>query len=237
MFSGEPHMAHHYYGELLKIYCQSKKEMYQEHHDPWPYFISALSYVALDRMLKAPPRNKYRPYRDHLLNFIARKFFGDDPRTIFKLNEKRIAARCQELVDWWNENTRSAKDINDMLNFIESYYEKSQRGENRWDAAQRRDFTEGLYKAYKKHFSVAASERVIPTIPLPQFKGPRIKGTIRRIGVEFGFIVDQSGQDVFFHRSALADVRTAHIVPGTIVEFTPVLAPRGLKALDVIALK
>jgi cold shock CspA family protein len=239
MFSGEPHNAHHYYGELLKTYWQGKKVMYQDEHDEWPYFASGYSFSAVDKLLRTPSLAKFRPFRSHLLDLLGRRYFGNEPHLVFKQPAKVIAKQCQQLMEFWRQSNAS-DEVKELLRFIDACFVKVGRGEPRWDATQRRDFTEVLVNTYRQERGVKAST---PTVETPaasrvgrRFTAPRTKGTIKRSGSEFGFIVDSSGQDVFYHRSSVLDLGFALPQPGASVEFTKLIGPRGLKAVDIVVL-
>jgi len=240
MLSGEPHNAHHYYGELLKTYWQSKGEMYQESHDPWPYFICALSYVELDKLLREN-RQKYRAYRHHLLGLLGRQFFGERPSEVFRLGSKAIKEKAERAITFWKDRSLASKQVEELLEIVDSCYRTVGRGEHPWDAAQRRDFTDELQNQYNRRFAVQRTAPAPDHSALVRGRGapvsaPRSMGKIKRVGPEFGFISDDSGQDYFFHRSAILRNDSITVGPGTSVQFTPVLAPRGLKAVDVTVL-
>jgi len=63
----------------------------------------------------------------------------------------------------------------------------------------------------------------------------RLEGKIRRLIHErgFGFITAEGGEDVFFHRSALAGEDFGALVEGTSVEFDLERGPKGARAVNV----
>ena len=62
-----------------------------------------------------------------------------------------------------------------------------------------------------------------------------MEGKIRRLIHErgFGFITAEGGEDVFFHRSALAGEDFDALGEGTSVEFDLEEGPKGLRAANV----
>ena len=63
------------------------------------------------------------------------------------------------------------------------------------------------------------------------------KGKIKRLIRErgFGFIVAENGEEVFFHRSALAGEDFDALEEGTSVEFDLERGPKGPRAMNVKA--
>ncbi len=59
----------------------------------------------------------------------------------------------------------------------------------------------------------------------------RVRGVIKRAFAEFGFIRDENGQDVFFHRSQWKGPEV--ILDGTPVSFLVKMGQKGLRALAV----
>ena len=64
-----------------------------------------------------------------------------------------------------------------------------------------------------------------------------MKGKIKRLIRErgFGFITAENGQEVFFHRSALAGENFDDLEEGTSVEFDLERGPKGPRAMGVRA--
>ncbi len=64
-----------------------------------------------------------------------------------------------------------------------------------------------------------------------------MKGTIKRLIRErgFGFITAEDGQEVFFHRSALAEGDFDALEEDTSVEFDLESGPKGPRAVNVKA--
>jgi len=64
-------------------------------------------------------------------------------------------------------------------------------------------------------------------------------GKIKRIVLEkgFGFIEDNDGTEVFFHKSSLKDVEFSSLVGGQEVEFDVRTTPKGLNASEVSVVK
>ncbi len=58
-----------------------------------------------------------------------------------------------------------------------------------------------------------------------------VKWWDRRKG--YGFIVEQSGQDVFVHYSVIKGTGFKALMPGEPVEFELIQSPKGLKAQNV----
>jgi CspA family cold shock protein len=60
------------------------------------------------------------------------------------------------------------------------------------------------------------------------------EGTIKRLADKgFGFIATETGQDVFFHHSALVGVSMQELREGQRVSFTMGQGPKGPRAEDV----
>jgi len=66
-----------------------------------------------------------------------------------------------------------------------------------------------------------------------------LKGKIKKLIGErgFGFITDENGKEVFFHRSALAGEDFNALEEGTSVEFDLEDGPKGPRAVNVKAEK
>jgi CspA family cold shock protein len=62
-----------------------------------------------------------------------------------------------------------------------------------------------------------------------------MQGTVNTLKTDrgFGFIRSESGEDVFFHRSAVADDGFDRLQEGQAVTFETEQSPRGARAKDV----
>jgi len=65
------------------------------------------------------------------------------------------------------------------------------------------------------------------------------KGTIKKVVRErgFGFINDTDGSEVFFHQSALVDIKFDLLNEGQEVEFDTEKGPKGPRAINVSIVK
>ena len=61
------------------------------------------------------------------------------------------------------------------------------------------------------------------------------KGTIKRLMRErgYGFIATEDGKDVFFHQTALRDLRFDSLEEGQSVEFEVEKGPKGPRAVNI----
>ena len=53
----------------------------------------------------------------------------------------------------------------------------------------------------------------------------------------YGFVVDASGRDVFFHRRVLRRAGRRKLDPGEVVEFEAEVTPRGIKITRLVVLE
>lgn len=62
-----------------------------------------------------------------------------------------------------------------------------------------------------------------------------MKGTIKKLIRDrgFGFIQEESGKELFFHRSALVDMDFDALEEGARVEFDTESGPKGMRAAQV----
>jgi CspA family cold shock protein len=66
-----------------------------------------------------------------------------------------------------------------------------------------------------------------------------MKGKIKKIMRErgFGFITEEGGREIFFHRSALVGTDFDALQGGTSVEFDAEKGPKGLRAVNIHLIK
>jgi CspA family cold shock protein len=67
-------------------------------------------------------------------------------------------------------------------------------------------------------------------------KSHRVKGVVKTIkrAEGFGFVTHPAtGEDYFFHRTAVKNIPFADLEPDQVVEFDAVEGPKGLRALDI----
>jgi cold shock CspA family protein len=231
MYLAEPHSTHRYYGELLNAYWKIKKKIFQDDHDPQPYYYCAYTMFLIDREFREGRLPvAIKRFRYHLL-YLVRTFIAPNDDAPVELGAKRTKDFHERLQKLLTDTAQFRDALKRAKHTITEVLDKS--GQRYQGEAERRS-----------EFTNAIRSRLAATIETPeppkkngrQLRGAEQetvggRGTIKRMGLEFGFITDEKGQDVFFHRSQWRS--SGNIVEGIGVVFTPVLGQKGWRALAV----
>lgn len=171
-----------------------------------------------------------KPFRYHFL-YLLRVFVAPTEEAAVELGFKKTKefhAQIQELLT----DTARFRQVLQRIKQTISEVLKEAGGKYQGEAERRCEFTVAIHKAFSGAAAKQASSKKEPVRrreDTDEDRGvPRVRGTIKLIGVEFGFITDEKGQDVFFHRSQWKG--SNEVTVGTDVVFTPVLGQKGLKA-------
>jgi AIPR protein len=92
MFLAEPHTAHGYYGKLLALYREERRQLFVTGQDPYAYYVSAYGRYVLEQLFRSGRINKnLRRFRYHLLLFfrILASDTADVPKTLLKGKKRR----------------------------------------------------------------------------------------------------------------------------------------------------
>lgn len=98
MFLDEPHSTHRYYGEILS---STRGRMFQENHQPYPYYTAAYCQFRIDELLRQGKLPKWtRDYRYHLLMLVRMTAGGVRmPAMSSKSMDEYCAKICEVLWD------------------------------------------------------------------------------------------------------------------------------------------
>ena len=232
MYLAEPHSTHRYYGELLNAY---RKTIFQDDHDPQPYYCCAYAMFLIDREFRTG-RLQYslKPFRYHFL-YLIRLCIAQNEIPSLELNSKKTKDFAQRLLGVLTDPVQFRSALTTARRTIEAVLARS--GTKYGGEAERRsDFTNAIRAELAASAKVHVGRK--PALPARSISSrPRLdaasrsRGVVKRVGLEFGFITDENGQDVFFHRSQWRS--TSEVVIGTTVTFEVTLGQKGLRAFSV----
>ncbi len=232
MYLSEPHSTHRYYGELLNAY---RKAIFQDDHDPQPYYCCAYAMFLIDREFRIG-RLAYslRPYRYHLL-YLLRLCIAQNETPSLQLNAKKTRDFAERLLTVLADSVQFQSVLGTAKRTIDAVLARSS-AKYGGEAERRSDFTSAiraeLAASGKVHIGRKPSTRAWAVSSRPKTDAAsRTRGVIKRVGLEFGFITDENGQDVFFHRSQWRG--TSEVVVGTQVTFAITMGQKGPKAFLV----
>lgn len=231
MYLAEPHSTHRYYGELLNAY---RKSIFQDDHDPQPYHCCSFAMFLIEREFRQGRLPfSLRPYRYHLL-YLLRLYVSPTEAPSLQVNNKKTREFAERLHALLNDSTRFQSALAIARKAVESVLARS--GTKYGGEAERRsEFTSAIRAEISKcGVQIPAKSPSRPITISTRFKSPaptRIRGVIKRVGLEFGFITDENGEDVFFHRSQWKS--PSQIVVGSKVTFLVTTVQKGLRAFSV----
>jgi cold shock CspA family protein len=222
MFLLEPHSIHRYYGELLKVYREDKKQLFIDTHELYPYYISGYALNILERFINSSKiDSKYRRLKHQMIMMFRVKAMGVD---LPKLTDKKgINNYCKKLQSiLWNQD-KALEYFMEIGSTIDTALARTKL--TPYDAARRRHFTTELIAAISGKGLPSAS-RSVPK---------RDRGTVKWFDPDrgYGFIQTEHGQDVFVHYSAIWGTGYKALVKDQRVELTVVDSTKGLQAKDV----
>jgi cold shock CspA family protein len=231
MFLNEPQSTHRYYGELLKAY---EDKLFQEGHNPYPYYCSGYAYSLLERFFVQKKLNakNYRAFRFHLLMLFRLLI---ETEQLPYLNSKKIERYCENLrTALWNE-TKALEIFQKAIYLLDQALEKVTYAS--FDATRRKVFTNDLITLYYESDKTLQKIKVDEQPKAITAQVERERGTVKKFSniKSFGFIRGNHQQDIFVHAR---DIRNAEqkLFDGDVVEFVLVVNEKGLnaKAVEVI---
>jgi cold shock CspA family protein len=221
MFLLEPHSVHRYYGELLKVYREDKKQLFMDNHELFPYYISGYALNLLERFLNlAKIDSRYKKFKYHMLMLYRLKIGGME---LPKLDDrKKMIGYCSALQDsLWDHNI-SLAHFQEATALIDKALKITKF--NPYEASRRRNFTEELISSIGLQASANDAKA-----------DSRQKGVVVWFDADkgYGFIKVDSGQEIFVHFSAIWGTGHRYLYKDQRVEFVMVSSDRGLQAKDV----
>ncbi len=198
MFLNEPHRSHRHESRLLRDF---QNRIFLEPHSKLPYFVTALSFIRLESVLRVrPDRRDLYPFRAHLLMAFRQIVAGDLPN----LNhEKRIDEHCQKLLEVLNDHQL-------FKSRVEQAAEVFRRCRRSWtdDLGRSADGMKDIPIFTNLLLQVAESgdvevESLADQDEDPFDYGQVVKVARDRFGEYYGFIGRRSG-DIFFHEGDCA---------------------------------
>lgn len=233
MFLGEPQSTHRYYGELLKSY---NKSIFQDNHDPASYYWCAYAIFVIDRAFRRGELpNWAKPYRYHFL-YLIRLYISPDDKASVERDNKKSRQYHENVRALLTDPSRFASFIREAVRTIDRVLRDS-RGKYQGEAERRSEFTAAIRSELRRE-ARSIGERTpdeaadTRTRPISR-SSMRIRGSIKRVGTEFGFITDERGRDIFFHISQWRGARAPSV--GIHVSFEAAIGQKGFRALAVSA--
>jgi len=214
MFLMEPHSTHRYYGELLKVYREDKKDLFMDDHELYPYYISGYSLHLLDKLFNtARIPAKYKKFKFQMIMLLKIKMCGS---AMHRFNDKKkVNTLCESVL--WDKNI-VLKEFQNTIEIIERALVTTNLSPH--EAIRRKNFTVELISL--------ASENV-------KAKEGRERGIVKWFDEDrgFGFIQNEKGKDFFVHYSAIWGTGYKSLAENQVVEFTSATSEKGLQAKDV----
>ena len=206
MFLNEPQSTHRYYGELLNSY---RNRLFNDSHAHMPYFLAGAALNSVERLFSTGllPRDLKRFKYQFLMVFRLM----NEPFDLPQLNNRRINAYCQSLLDVLDDQSicesaflRAAQVIGTCVSGMPFSRDPLERT---------RAFTDSLVASAGK----AGAKQIAPATTA------RLHGYIKRFSriKQYGFIAGDDGKDYFMHASQIADQGRRSPSPRQRVEFTP----------------
>ena len=218
MFLNEPQSTHRYYGELLKSY---RNRLFSNSHFHMPYFLAGATLNKVEQMFAAGslPRD-LKKFKYQLLMVFR---LMNQPYDVPQLNQRKINAYCQSLLDVLDDPSRCEAAFLDAAKVIRTCI--SRTSFSRDPLERTRAFTDSLV--------TATGEKIERTVT--PATTTRLHGFVKRFSqiMRYGFIAGDDGNDYFFHVSEIADQREQALSARQRVEFTPIETKRGLQALNI----
>jgi len=233
MFLNEPQSTHRYYGELLKAY---KGKLFEEEHNPYPYYCSGYAYTLLERFFVRKELNgkNHRAFRFHLLMLF--RMISETSQPPY-LNNKRIEKYCDSLRTVLWDEAKALEIFKSATLLIDRALAKVTY--NPFEATRRKAFTTALITLLNdelaKNPQVTDFER--PKSGSIAVQLEREQGTVKMFSNirGFGFIRGSHNRDIFVH---FRDIRGTEqrLSPGDVVEFVLVTNDKGLnaKAVEIV---
>ncbi|WP_304609231.1 AIPR family protein [Aerosakkonema funiforme] len=234
MFLNEPQSTHRYYGELLKSY---EGKLFQEEHNPYPYYCSSYAYALLERFFEQKELNakNYRAFRFHFLMLFR---LLTETNTLPYLNSnKKIEKYCDNIREILWDEARAIEVFKKATNLIEQALLKVTY--NRFEATRRKAFTTDLINLLNEETTIKEQSKVSerPKLRVIAAQVEREQGKVKWFSdiKGFGFIQGNHPQDIFIHFS---DIRGAEqrLYCGDVVEFVLFTNEKGLnaKAVEIV---
>lgn len=221
MFLLEPHSTHRYYGELLKVYREDKKQLFMDNHSLYPYYISGYALHILEKLFsQSKIDGKYKQFKYQFLMLLRLKNDGGDIPIIS--DTKKMNGYCSKLQDvLWDLNS-AQHQFQEITHYIDQALKST--GLSPYEAIRRRNFSielESIVTANKKPAAAIASKRQ--------------KGIVKWFDDDrgYGFIQTDKGEDVFVHYSAIWGSGYKSLVKDQAVELQVVDGVKGSQAKDV----
>lgn len=229
MYLEAPQSTHRYYGELLNA---NRRLIFQDDHDPQAYYCCAYANFLIEREFRIG-RLPYslKPYRYHLL-FLLRLSIAPSETISVQLGDKKTKKFCEGLLALLNNAEALQGELQKAKNTIDIVLARS-GAKYEGEADRRSDFTTVIRSEFVGSSVQPTTQRAAHKASRPSVGVGRVRGIIKRTGPEFGFIRDENGQDVFFHRSQWKGPTA--ILDGTPVSFVVTTGQKGLRALSVQA--
>ena len=218
MFLDEPHSCSRHYGELLKSY---QGRIFAVDHRPGPYYASGVALVTLEKWLKSGSGwRDWSHYKHHLLMLLRVLING--PENMPGLNHSDISSYSLRIVDTLRDPKQGDERFREAVGLLEESL-KSFNTVSNVPPNYLREFTEHLKRGSRgqpvQHIDDFSREA-----RLGNFEAGTIKvyDPVKR----YGFITNDSGQDMFVHESQISEVPDHRRVPGQQVRYEVVVAPK-----------
>lgn len=220
MFLAEPHSTHRYYGELLNA---NRNRIFLSDHSPFPYYIAGYALYSLEQLfhIGALPR-RFKKFKFQLLMFF--RLLSETSELPYLNNKKAMEKYCSGLLETLLSSAETSKVFKKSVEMLEDGLKKKA---GTIDAVRLRSFTNELIEAAR------------PGAPKDSVPIQRELGVVKWFSdiKGYGFIQSESRDaDLFVHFRSIRGTGYRSLTIGDRVEYSPVEAPGGPKAEDVVRL-
>ena len=213
MFLNEPHSHPRYYGELLRAY---EGRIFAQDHNPEPYYASGVALLTVEQWINA--NAKYRDLRSykHQILMLLRAAIGG--REMPRFNSNTVGPYALGIAEVLRDPERGPEACRQAATHVRDVLKDfgARRGE-RNPPHRLRAFTERLLESVEARKPTATEDELGVAPP-----GNRSEAGIIRWFDEwknYGFIGQESGDDIFVHGSKLEAIPWHRRIGGQRVEF------------------
>lgn len=216
MFLNEPHSNPRRYAELLK---SNEERLFAKDHQPDPYYASGIALLMVEKWINSSvARREWQEYQYHLL-MLLRVFIGGQHMP--KFNSQKIRSYSLKIVNALRDSKRLDQECTRAIDLIDDALGKFDlSGDGSNPPYRLRAFTLELLKITASTPQQKKADSLQNSPPPDGYE----KGTIKWFDdwKGFGFIEQDSGEDIFVHETMIGQVPWHLRYPGKRVKFKTV---------------
>ena len=211
MFLNEPHSHPRYYGELLKAY---EGRLFANDHNPAAYHASGVCLLRVEAYLNARKTKRgFRQYKHHML-MVLRILISGQKRP--SLAGREIGIYSNKIVETLRDESNSEEFCQEAAARIRAVLSGFPAG--KVSPSRLRAFTHELERSFSESEGDPEGQLEVSQAEATVVEKGRIKWFDPAKG--YGFIVRETGSDIFFHQNGVnKDVPWHMLVGGTDVSY------------------